>query len=464
MKPAAGAGSFPQFYSCAPNCGNNLVFYSYWVVGHSTTQGPNGITVPLLAGAGETDGTVTGGTIYWPQMCQVGSCGTVTYDVLRIKQAISAGVVPSGDLPGGSGNDGSIATAIPGSCSNTVCSFSDTLATNTMQYNVHEPPSPLWNDALAYWPGSFVLTAQHENEGWQYVARLYTDLLPYGGTPMISSYPGPGGVPTVYAQDCSGAPVIGSPMWISCLASEPVGISRTNSGPMVLQNGNFGGTFSPTSPMGRIIFEGTGLNVQQDLITLDDSNQGVNLFSTSGFRPAAQDADCAVSGDGTGTSHGLALRCADTISNYIHHVPDGSHWLEQLNLTSKSFTVPLVLSQGAQTPTNMFSITPTTPTASRTLTIADPGGPASFGLSLGSTTITGPTSVSASTCASLSGAIANVTTNNTLILTPQSSLSSYKGLAVDAYVNATSSVTLEVCNPTASTISPSAVVFNIRAF
>lgn len=134
----------------------------------------------------------------------------------------------------------------------------------------------------------------------------------------------------------------------------------------------------------------------------------------------------------------------------------------------KNFTVPLALYNGPITSTNKFGFTitvpTTTPPTARTLAIMDPGGPASFGLSLGSATINGPTSVSAGNCASSTKAIANVTTNNTLILTPQSSLSSYKGLAADAYVNATGSVTLEVCNPTTGTINPNPVVFNIRAF
>ncbi len=467
---AAGAGNFPRFYSCTPvsTC-TNTTFYSYWIVGHSTTYGPNGTTVPLLSGTGATDGTVAGGTIYWPQMCQLGSCGTVTYDLLRITSNMPgySGIVPSGTLPGGVGDNGAVVTLNSGSCSNTVCSFVDTLSHATMPYAVQEPPSPLWNDALAYWPGSFVLTGNAENEGWQYVARLYTDVLPENGTPMISSYPGPGGVPSVYAQDCSADPVVGSPLWMSCLASEPVGISRTNSGPMVLQNGNVGGTFNPSSPMGRIIFEGTGLGVQQDLITLDDSNQGVNLFSTSGFRPQASAADCAISGDGNGGNHGLALRCANTISNYISRLPDGSNWLEQLTTTAKSFKVHnIVLSNGDPVTNPPFTITVPTPAAARTLAITDPGGNASFGLSLGSTTIAGPTSmITAGACGTSTGTIPLITSaNNTLIVTPQASLNTYRGMAVDAYISATGMITLGVCNASSGSVTPGPVNFTVRAF
>lgn len=366
--------------------------------------------------------------------------------MLRITSTLPGylGIVPSGTLPGGVGLDGAITTTgISGNCSNNACSVVDTLANATKMYPVQEPPSPLWNDELAYWPGGFVLTGNTENEGWQYVSRLYTDVLPYNGTPMISSYPGPGGVPSVYAQDCSGAPLIGSPMWISCLASDPVGGNRNNSGPTVLQNGS-GGLFTAGTipPMGRIIFEGSSLNLgQQDLITFGDSNQGVNLFSTSGFRPLANAGDCAISADNIpGSNWGLGFRCPTSISNYISQLPDGTHWGEQLLSSVKNFTVPLALYNGPITSTNKFGFTitvpTTTPPTARTLAIMDPGGPASFGLSLGSATINGPTSVSAGNCASSTKAIANVTTNNTLILTPQSSLSSYKGLAADAYVNA----------------------------
>lgn len=60
----------------------------------------------------------------------------------------------------------------------------------------------------------------------------------------------------------------------------------------------------------------------------------------------------------------------------------------------------------------------------------------------------------------------NVTSSNTLVVTPQSSLSAagYKGLAVDAFVSSTGMVKLEVCNASIGTISPSAVNFTVKAF
>jgi hypothetical protein len=54
-----------------------------------------------------------------------------------------------------------------------------------------------------------------------------------------------------------------------------------------------------------------------------------------------------------------------------------------------------------------------------------------------------------------------------LIVTPQSSLSAagYKGMSIDAYISAAGAVTLEVCNPSASLITPTVqVTFTVKAF
>jgi hypothetical protein len=195
---AAGAGSFPQFFfpTNAPTTP-----YLYWIIGHTTAFGT--ATIPLLAGWVSTPGAATLGsaTVYWPQMCQLasGSCGTVTYDVLRFQAGplgqggyIYSPIVPI-SLPGGTGGSGVI-TPYPGgtsgSCTPTgVCSFVDNFPGNPGPITV-TPQSSYWNDELAYWPGSFVLTGNAENEGWQFGSRLYTDVLPYApGTLEIMGVP-----------------------------------------------------------------------------------------------------------------------------------------------------------------------------------------------------------------------------------------------------------------------------------
>jgi hypothetical protein len=91
---AAGAGNVPQFlYIPSDNSGASgatAPTYLYWIVGHSTTFGT--ATIPLLAGWVSEGGTPGTTTVYWPQMCQLssGSCGTVTYDVLRVSGTIGA--------------------------------------------------------------------------------------------------------------------------------------------------------------------------------------------------------------------------------------------------------------------------------------------------------------------------------------------------------------------------------------
>jgi len=229
------------------------------------------------------------------------------------------------------------------------------------------------------------------------------------------------------------------------------------------------------------VAEGSGIFQSQDSITFYESanitvngtpepGYGANLFSQPGIRPTASAGDCAISVDGStfSGSNGLALRCQNSISNYINSLPNGSSWLEQLAPSGKSLAVPLVLSNGTQTTTNTFTISVATLTTPRALAINDPGGPASIGLSLGLAAIAGPTSqINAGMCASQTGTINNVTSSaNTLIVTPQSSMfaAGYLHLTVDAYVSSASTVTLEVCNPTANNITPGAITFNVRAF
>jgi hypothetical protein len=395
----------------------------------------------------------------------------------KVSGTIGSPIVPI-SLAGGSGGSGVI-TPYPqgtsGSCTSTgLCSFVDVFSPPG-PYTV-ATPNPYWNDELAYWPGSFVLTGNTENEPWQYGSRLYTDVLPYGGTPMISSVPGEYGVPTVYAQDCSGGPVIGSPMWLSCLATDSVGSDNPNNGPTILQNGPIGASsYNPAPPKGRIIFEGYGIsNGPQDFITFGDSDKGSKLFSQGGIRPQADAGDCAISNDNApGAFWGLAFRCPTSISNYISSLPDGTHWGEQLLSSVKNFTVPLALYNGPITPTNKFGFTitvpTTTPPAARTLNITDPGGAASFGLSLGSVSLSlaASTHISAEQCApTIQGTITGLNSANTLIVTPQAdpALAGYKTLTAWAFPTS-NTVNLEICNPSASGVTTaSALAFTVKAF
>ncbi len=166
-------------------------------------------------------------------------------------------------------------------------------------------------------------------------------------SPIVSSVAGIGGVPTVYAQDCSGGPTIGSPLWMSCLATDPAGGNNQNDGPTVLQNGANSGGFQTPNPKGRVIFEGYGLSIgQQDLITFGDSDNGKKLFASPGLRPQADAGDCAISADnGNTTQWGLAFRCPFSISNYINSMPDGTSWKEQLTTAGKTFNTPVTANQ-----------------------------------------------------------------------------------------------------------------------
>ncbi len=434
---AAGAGNVPAFVG-VPSDKNNKN-YVYWIVGHNTAFSAK-VTPPLLAGLVSLDTSGSAHTtVYWPQMCQLssGSCGTVTYDVIRVLAQSNGQIIVPTHISGIGTDNGLVATVNSQNCNTSgVCSYTDNFG-NLSKFDIASPP--FWNDALAYWPGGFILTGNTENEGWQYGARLYTDVLAYGGSPMVSSVAGIGGVPTVYAQDCSGGPVIGSPLWMSCLATDSAGGNNQNDGPTILQNGGDTTIFQTPSPKGRIILEGYGLNMgQQDLITLGDSDYGNKLFASPGLRPAADPGDCAISADnGNTTNWGLAFRCPFSISNYINSMPDGTSWKEQLSTSGKTFNTPITANQPITALSQIISTvkTGTAPFAVQSSTpVQNLTSQAAQGLSLTGTTTNpiGGNQLGAGVCASGTATVTGAASTMTAVASPVNNplAGSTQGLAI----------------------------------
>jgi hypothetical protein len=116
---------------------------------------------------------------------------------------------------------------------------------------------------------------------------------------------------------------------------------------------------------------------------------------------------------------------------------------------------------------NWYKVTAANPRSNRTLAINDPGGNASFGLSLGDITLEAPTStIPAGTCTPrIAGKIVGLSSTNTLVVNPLTDPSDagYKALTVWAFPS-TDTANLIVCNPSAGPVSPRQIRFKIKAF
>lgn len=291
---------------------------TYFVVPRSSTLGYGPV---LFIGWAEPVNGIVSIPLTWPSVelqNNIGqSLGTLTWDVLVTTGSTAA-------PPWGSGMY-VIATNISGSCgTNGMCSFTDTQAAPGAYTVAAQQFQPLfW-----FWPvnmainGTTVLVEQ------------------VGADPSAVASQGTLGV-SIVAEQCRSAGVSRrrSPIWISCLTSEPSGGSGSIA--TVLQEQDAANNGPALNSKGRLNF-GKAIGAPNDLITLLDSNLAKTL-ATSGERPSNDTGDMAIGLDQTG---GLAQRAATSVSSYINVIPTGANWLERLSGTQKAFQVPVTTTGG----------------------------------------------------------------------------------------------------------------------
>ena len=349
MHSTAPAGVLPNFGSSMS--GSQL--YAYYVVVKSSTIGTS---APYLAGYAYTNSTLPI-TVKWQQ---VGNTGMITYDLLR-QPVANLGATTAAPY----GTASSIATGlIATSCSNSICSFSDTGGAPS-PYPVTTPST--YAPALTFWPGSIILTESTDsvtNNGGE--PRLYTDII--GPSTSIN----PGGLinsyganaPTVFAQQCSGLNTWSS-IWVSCPAGDSISNNFPPIGALLLQSGPVA-TDEPGGYKGRInLIAPHGTMAATHLITLADSNPAKTL-ATPGHRPllnvnGVTDTNDTWIGldnlDANVNQFQLAFGAPVSISSYIHAVgnPATDTPLEILRSSAKTFNVPISAN---------FQINSTLPTSS----------------------------------------------------------------------------------------------------
>jgi hypothetical protein len=307
--------------------------YYYYVVVHSSTMG----TSPAyLAGTATTNGTGQI-SVVWNQ---VGTSGTITYDVLRIVGDGGADM----HAPSGTGSY-AVATGVAATlCANKVCTISDNAASAPASYTVSD--YTMYWPSLQMWPGAVILTSASDvqNTGGAVTSQLYSDYLS-ASTGIVNS--GGAANASVFAQMCDPQGNWSS-IWMQCATGSSVSNDFPAVVATVLQLSSNGG--APGGLKGRQIFEVPPLSslAATHVITLSDSNPD-KTFGTPGNRPAWDPSDTYIGYDqptnvsvlGTQLSFGSPV----AISQYIANTGDNVHWGERLTATSKAFQVPVQFSE-----------------------------------------------------------------------------------------------------------------------
>ena len=321
--------------------------FEYYVVVHSSTAGTS---LPIFAGyatmntALATDIPVT--------FYQVGSTGTITYDLLRISGTNT-------DAPTGTGNF-AVATAQTTSiCTSSVCTIHDTANSTPGSYAVQ---NQTYIPQLFYWPMAVVLTTATDNSIPAAVGNIFSDRVAKGNGIVVADL----AVPHIYGAECIGG-IYAIAGMTSCSAGDSVGNSNPAVQGTLFQSGPVSGGMT-SNLKGRVIFTQSFLSslAPTDLITVVDSNP-IRTSSNTITRPTADTADSAICSDAATASNAaqLCLRAPGAISEYINSLPDGVHFLERLTASAKTVNVPLTVN-GNLTATGTVKL-PVTGTGSQCL-------------------------------------------------------------------------------------------------
>ncbi len=319
--------------------------YNYYIVAKTTSSGGLA-SAPFLAGIALTSGS---GSIpvKWPQ---IGTTGTITYDVIRTSGIANSPAPYTAICTGGSTTTcGSVATGltVASACaavgSTNICSFTDTASTSTGSYTVVSPPT--YYIGLPFWNGSVIYTSLGDAVGagpipsGVHFDRMGDNIANSGQNPvsqMVSSYGAL--VPKFFAGDCN---ALYGGSWQSCLENT----EGAAAGATLLDSGAYNAADN-AGEKGRLIFEEglAGLINGGHKITIVDSNPAKTLASVA-MRPTydANDTYIALDNPSAANASGaqLAFGAPVSISNYIGSNPDNASFLERLTASGKTFNVPV---------------------------------------------------------------------------------------------------------------------------
>lgn len=311
------------------------VFYSYYIVGHSTTMGDS---APFLAGGSKLSGATGTYAVKWYQF---GTAGSITYDVVRVSStAATNSVAPYTAVCGGGSpsNCGSVAAGLVQAtvCTNNVCSFTDDASAVTTPYTVATLTS--YYPALTQWPGTYVITDKADNQtnpgGYVNVDK--------GPSGAVSSH----GVtsPSVFARRCSQQGSWSS-IWMNCPEGDNVGNNFLPGGATLFR---IGGTTGADAGgwKGRLNVLNTGNTTlgPQEVFTWGESNAPKTL-ATAGLRSTWDANDTALAYDQASSVAPALFQAAymSPVSHsfYVGSLPDNVAWKFRIAVALATLKIPL---------------------------------------------------------------------------------------------------------------------------
>jgi hypothetical protein len=326
------AGKLPSF--TASSTGSTQ--FSYWVVTKSSTLGTS---APALAGYCLSDGTGTC-KLRWNQ---IGTAGTITYDVIRIQSKLTnenaapyTALCTGGSVPA----CGSVATAVTtASCKATgagnYCEISDDVTAPSIPYTVN---LPTYFPGVSLWPGNVVLAVGSDGNNLSNgsAPKVYMDtFIPASNTGGIVSFGGRHSISAVV--NYCGVQAAGTVGYMNCLSGNAAAGTQPA---MVLLTG----AVPTSSRKGLLLFEHDPKTtyISSDMITLGDTNPG-KTSATPGNRPTSDATDTAIGFDATATlnSQILGFRAPGGHRWYVGSMFDNSSWILQLSSTTLTSKVPL---------------------------------------------------------------------------------------------------------------------------
>jgi len=316
------AGAMPIF----ANTGSTQ--WQYYVVARHATYGPSNL---LYAGAASTNGSGNV-TVTTPDVP-----GAASFDLLKVGPPAAAMLVQA---PYGTGNY-AVATNVArsGACSGGVCTFTDTQATP----GAYTVAAPTYFPKLLFWPGSVVLGAIADGNSVLSASTLTLEVDSFSGGGLTATAVLGTHAPAIYASKC---PALGgfSPIWLSCLGANfpPETVYQQQATVVATKPGADGGLTAVANLKGRLNFSTSG-SAPGHIITLVDTNFQKTV-ATAYHRPSNDVNDSFIGIDqGGATAAGLSIGSALSISQYVGNVGDGTHFLERLTASGKTFNTPVTV-------------------------------------------------------------------------------------------------------------------------
>lgn len=318
--------------------------YSYYVVAKSSTLGTSS---PFFTATCLTSGTGTC-TVKW---YQIGSSGTMTWDILR--QADTAGNGSPAPYPGNCGGGtvnacGSVATAITtSSCANNVCTLVDDITANSTNYSVLSPPT--FFPKIDQWGASITLSPSSDTNNVHNgaaAAEWITDFSSGGDSVSQGPQISVAGIitPAIKATSCIGT----APGIITQCGS--LDSTLTSLDLATYKNlGRFNGGITNGLKGREILSPGNAALGATELSTIIDSNPSKTV-ATLGHRPTWDLADTALCTDSASavaaSSAPFCFMTPVSISQYINTLPDGTSWKTRLTSTGWQMKVPIDFQSG----------------------------------------------------------------------------------------------------------------------